>query len=278
MATEGHVCLVGGGSRGRVAGRNVVATERSTALAEEADRLLAAHRPGEPLLLANAWDASSARLVEEAGFAFLATSSRAVAQVLGHGDDDTADPDLTFEWIGRIRGSVSIPLTADLEAGYGLEPAALVRRLLGAGAVGCNLEDSDHHGSGLLVDADRQAEYLAAVRSAADAEGVHIVVNARVDTFIRGVGDEGDQLAEAVRRGRLYLGAGADCVYPIAAARDEDIASLVDSLGGRINVTARPDRRLIGRLAELGVARISLATGLFQVSVDATRATLASIK
>lgn len=234
----------------------------STDLAAAARSLLAAHHADPPLLLANVWDAASAAAVEAAGFGFIATSSRAVAAVLGVADDDSTDPDLVFDWLARICRAVSSPVTADLEAGFGLAPEELVDRLLAAGAVGCNLEDSDHHGSGGLVDADRQAAYLNAVRAAAASAGVHVVVNARVDAFIRAIGDEQETRDEVARRGRLYLEAGADCVYPIAMSRLDQVDAAVADIPGPVNAMARPGGLSISDLAAHGVRRISLASSL----------------
>jgi 2-methylisocitrate lyase-like PEP mutase family enzyme len=236
-------------------------------LAARAAALLAAHSGDAPLVLPNAWDVASARAVEAAGH-FVATSSNAIAAVIGERDDDSSRPDVIFDWLGRMAGAVSVPLSADVQAGYGLPPDELVDRLLAAGAVGCNLEDTDHHGGGgPLVDADRQAHYLAGVRSAADARGVHVVINARVDTFVRKVGDEAAQLAEALRRGRLYVEAGADCVYPIMAADPAAIRRLATELPGPINVNARRGGLSIAELTGLGVRRISLASGLHQLAM-----------
>ncbi|MEO6858153.1 MAG: isocitrate lyase/phosphoenolpyruvate mutase family protein [Solirubrobacteraceae bacterium] len=238
------------------------------ALAEQAERLLRAHHEDTPVLLANVWDASSARAVEAAGFEFVATSSRAVAQVLGEPDDDSSDPDLIFSFTARIARAVSVPVTADLEAGFGLAPSDLVSRLLEAGVVGCNLEDTDHHADGVLLDADRQAAYLAEVRAASEQMGVHVVLNTRTDTFIRLVGDEAAQLEEAIRRGRLYLEAGADCVYPIAVASKDHVASLIASVPGPLNFLARRGGLSIDDLAGLGARRISLASGVFHLVAE----------
>lgn len=238
-------------------------------LAAQADALLAAHHGSKPLVLPNVWDAASVRIVEEAGFPFIATSSRAVAGVLGTQDNDSSDPDVIFDFIGRITGAVSCPVTADLEAGYRLDPADLVARLLGCGAVGCNLEDTDHHSSdGVLVDADKQAGFIAAVRAAADTAGVHVVINARVDTFIRAVGDKQDQVHEAIRRGHLYLAAGADCVYPIVLGDRDRIAQITAALPGPVNISLRRDGLSIDELAALSVRRISLMAGLHQMVGD----------
>lgn len=246
-------------------------------LGAAARSLLAAHHADTPLLLANVWDAASASAVEAAGFGFVATSSRAIAAVLGVTDDDSADPDLIFSWVARIARAVSCPVTADLEAGFGLPPDLLVERLLAAGAVGCNLEDTDHHGGGTLVDAERQAAYLSQVRAAGDAAGVHVVINARVDTFVRSAGNAQEQLDETIRRGRLYAEAGADCVYPIAMSRLDQVAAVVAAVPGPVNAMARPGGLLIGDLASSGVRRISLASGLHHLVTDHLRTVLADL-
>ena len=170
------------------------------------------HVPGRPLVLPNIWDVTSAGAVVDAGYPALATSSAAVAAVLGYGDGQEAPVAEMFAAAARIARAVSVPLTVDCEAGYGLGPAELAESLLATGAVGCNLEDTDPTTGG-LVDADRQADYLAAVRAAA---GDRLVINARVDVFIHDPdADPANALPEALRRADRYLQAGADCVYPI---------------------------------------------------------------
>ncbi len=246
-------------------------------LAAKAEVLLNLHRRTQPLVLPNVWDAASARLVQDAGFAAVATSSHAVAAVLGCRDDDSNDPDTVFPFLARIAAAVTCPVTADIEAGYRLAPAEVVTRLLGAGIVGCNLEDSDHHGDGVLAPAERQAELLAAVRAAADDRGVHVVINARVDTFIKHHGDADEQFAETVRRGRLYLDAGADCIFPIGLSDPEQIARLVAALPGPVNVLIHRDRSGIAQLQALGVHRISFGSGIFTVGQDAVRSVLAEL-
>lgn len=246
-------------------------------LVQAARTLLAAHHRQSPLVLPNVWDAASARVVEEAGFEFIATSSHAVADVLGERDGDTMDPELVFDWTARIARSVSCPVTADLEAGYRLAPTELVSKMLRAGVVGCNLEDADHHGDDGLVDADRQASFLAEVRGAAEGAGVPIVLNARVDAFLRPIGDEEHRLAEAIRRGRLYLEAGADCVYPIGASKPGQISALVEALPGPVNVMLRRGGLSLAQLADLGVHRISLATSLHRLVTERLRGALQSL-
>lgn len=166
--------------------------------------------PGDPLVLPGPWDAASARVLADAGFPALATPSAGVAASLGYEDGATPAAEM-FAAVARIARAVSVPVSADIEAGYGLAPRELVERLLTAGAVGCNLEDTV---DGVLVDAGWQADRLAGVRAAA---GDELFVNARVDTYVTGVPEGVDQEAETVRRALLYVAAGADGVYPIMA-------------------------------------------------------------
>jgi 2-methylisocitrate lyase-like PEP mutase family enzyme len=224
-------------------------------LADAAETLRALHVPGRPLVLPNAWDAASARLVVAAGFPVVATSSAALNATLGFGDDGSAPPTEVFAAVRRIAAAVAVPVTADIEDGYGLPAEELVAALLDAGASGCNLEDTDHARGG-LVAAERQAERIAAVKAAALGRGVDLVVNARVDAFLLGLGAD-----EALRRAPLYLEAGADCVYPITIP-EADIARFVATAGGPVNVLARVNDPGLERLAGLGVARISFGAGL----------------
>ena len=229
------------------------------------------HKAGDPLLLANVWDVASARLVEELGFSAVATSSSAIAHALGEQDADCMPVELAFMAVERVAAAVSLPVTADLEAGYQLPAAEFVRRLLAAGAVGCNLEDSDHHGSSVLVDADIQAARIADIRAAAATAGAEVVINARVDVYVRHVGEPEEQLREGIRRGRAYLAAGADCVYPIMIADEHAIGAFVDGVGGAVNVNLRAATPPLAVLRRLGVARVSLGGGLFRIASNATR-------
>ena len=222
------------------------------------------------LVLPNVWDAASAAIVAEAGFPAIATASAAVSAMLGHPDGQGAPWQEMFAAAGRIARAVSVPVTVDAEAGYGMRAKEFVDRLLETGAVGCNLEDTDHQDGG-LTEADAQAEWLADVRSAATEAGVPIVINARVDTFLPGSGiPEPDRVAETVRRGRLYRAAGADCIYPIGVRHKRDLATLVAELPGPIN--GNPGDELdLATLADLGVARVSYGPRFY-------RAALANLK
>jgi len=228
-------------------------------LSEAAETLRALHVPGRPLVLPNAWDVTSARLVVRAGFPVVATSSAALNSALGLADGGVAAPGPVFDALARICRRVSVPVTADVEDGYGLYAPALVNSLLAAGVAGCNLEDSDHLNGG-LVCVEEHAEWLAEVKRAAQSRGVDLVLNARIDTFLRGATAVDDPLGETIHRAHCYLEAGADCVYPIAAPIDV-LATIVDEIDGPVNALAGVDEPL-GRLAALGVARISFGPRL----------------
>jgi 2-methylisocitrate lyase-like PEP mutase family enzyme len=208
--------------------------------------------PDDPLVLPGPWDAVSARTLEEAGFPALATPSAGIAASLGY-EDGATPADEMFAAVARICRAVQVPVSADVEDGYGLAPKELVERLLEAGAVGCNLEDSHH---GVLQDARRHADWLAQVRHAA---GDELFVNARVDTFSHGDGDP----ERAIERAALYVAAGADCVYPIGAPPDV-LPLLRSAIQGPINVYARlgeggPSPTELG---ELGATRVTFGPTL----------------
>src|ERR1041385_1311854 len=160
-----------------------MALSESTDLQSRCDLLRSLHRPGDPLLLPNAWDVATARAVVAAGFPVVATSSGAVAAALGYEDHEGAPAEEMLAAAARIARGVDVPVTVDAEAGYGMEPAALVAALRDAGAAGCNLEDTDH-ATETRRDPGGHAEWLRAVRQAAEAEGYPLVLNARVDVFL----------------------------------------------------------------------------------------------
>ncbi|MER6502606.1 isocitrate lyase/phosphoenolpyruvate mutase family protein [Streptomyces sp. NPDC001455] len=223
--------------------------------------------PDDPLILPGPWDAASARVLVEAGFPALATPSAGIAASLGHRDGETPADEM-FAAVTRIVRAVptTVPVSADIEAGYGLPAAELVERLLETGAVGCNLEDSV---DGVLVDVQRQADRLAEVRAAA---GDRLFVNARVDTYVCGVPDGTDQEAETVRRAKAYVAAGADCVYPIMAP-PEALPRLAAAVPGPLNAVALLDGPPPRRLGELGATRITFGPGLQHRAMAALRET-----
>lgn len=246
----------------------------STDLKAKADRLRELHHDAAMLVLPNVWDAASAAVVAGAGYPAVATASAAISAMLGHPDGEGAPWQEMFAAAGRVARAVDVPVTVDAEAGYGMAPRELVDRLLEIGAAGCNLEDTDHRDGG-LVDVGAQAERLAAIRAAAGDAGVPIVINARVDTFIPGSGvPEAERVAEAVRRGRSYLEAGADCVYPILASDERDVATLVAEIPGPVNGNPLPGDPGLARLRELGVARVSYGPQLYRAALAGLKATV----
>ncbi|MGC5285429.1 isocitrate lyase/PEP mutase family protein [Micromonospora sp. DT231] len=214
--------------------------------------------PGDPLVLPGPWDAGSARVFADAGFPALATPSAGVAASLGYADGATPADEM-FAAVARIVRAVPVPVSADVEGGYGLAPGELVGRLLDAGAVGCNLEDSDGHGT--LKDPRQHADWLAEVRAEA---GDALVINARVDTFLVGTGDP----ADAVARARLYVAAGADCVYPILAPLAV-LPVLREGIAGPINMAAVPDRESVAELGRQGATRITFGPGMQRYAMGA---------
>jgi 2-methylisocitrate lyase-like PEP mutase family enzyme len=236
----------------------VASAPSGVSAAAAAARLRELHRPGDPLVLPNVWDAGSARIVAATGFPAVATSSAAVAESLGYADGEAMPVEEMLDAIARIVRASDIPVTADFERGYGLPPAELVARLFAAGAVGCNLEDSDPS-TGALIDATEQAAVLAAVR---DRAGANLVINARIDVYVRDTLPAAERLAEVVRRARLYAAAGVDCVYPIMMSAPDDIRTVVAESGVAVNVLASPRSPTVAALAALGVARISFGAGI----------------
>jgi len=235
-----------------------------SSVAAKAVALRGLQSPGSFLVMPNAWDAASARVFAKAGFAAIATTSGGVAQAVGFEDHEGAPVGEMLAAARRITRSVDIPVTVDFESGYGLTPNEIAERLIEAGAAGMNIEDSDHHSGAPLVDAEAQARRLSDIKAAARKAGADLVMNARVDSFILRVGTREEQLADGIRRGKLYLDAGADSIYPIGVTDETLIGQLVQALGP-INVMMWPGASPpLARLKELGVRRVTYATGIFR--------------
>lgn len=236
---------------------------------DRADAFRRMHQPdaGRILVLPNAWDAMSARLIEEAGARAIATTSAGVAWALGRTDGEGLTRDQMINAVERITRVVRVPVTADVERGYGDGTAAdvadTVRRVIGAGAVGINLEDAPGQDGATLMDVDAQVERIAAARDAAAREGVPLFINARVDTYLAQAGAPEGRFDETVRRARAYVAAGADGVFVPGVADAETIRALAASVGAPLNVMAgRGAGPSIAELQALGVARVSLGPAL----------------
>jgi 2-methylisocitrate lyase-like PEP mutase family enzyme len=231
-----------------------------------AARFRALHAPGaDPMLvLVNAWDAMSARLVEAAGAQALATTSAGVSWALGRPDGQGLSREQMLAGVRLIAGAVRIPVSADVESGYGAgtprDAAETARGVLDAGAVGLNLEDAPGTDGAVVVDAEYHAERIAAMRAAA---GPDLFINARTDAILRKVGtDAGAQFDEAVRRARLYLAAGADGVFVPGAVDADTIGRLAAAIDAPLNVIGGPGVPSIPELRALGVRRVSVGPGL----------------
>jgi 2-methylisocitrate lyase-like PEP mutase family enzyme len=240
-------------------------SESRADLAAIADELRALHAAPELLVMPNAWDAASARLIAgELGYAAIATTSSGVAETLGFADGQVTPPAEMFAAVGRIAAAVEVPVTADLEAGYWLSAPELVGALLDAGAVGMNIEDTDPR-SGRIVPLEQQAARLAAIKAAGRDAGVDVVLNARIDEFIHG-----DRSLEAgLERAAAYIAAGADSIYPIGLADEAMISAFVEL--GAVNVLMRKGAPSLARLQELGVARVTWGGGVFHAAIGSVR-------
>jgi 2-methylisocitrate lyase-like PEP mutase family enzyme len=225
----------------------------------------ALHRAGTPLVLANAWDVASARVVAAAGAPAIATTSAGVAWSLGYPDGDAVDVDRAIDVIARIAGAVDVPVTADIESGYAADAAGVGRtiaRVLEAGAVGVNLEDAALGGDSPLRPTAEQAERLAAARAAAQAAGVELYINARTDVYLRSVGEPSGRLPATLERAAAYLEAGASGIFVPGITDPATVAELVRGIAAPVNVLVGPGAPPVKQLAELGVARISTGSSL----------------
>jgi 2-methylisocitrate lyase-like PEP mutase family enzyme len=247
------------------------------------DLLRSLHRPGDPLLLPNAWDVATARAVVAAGFPVVATTSGGVANSLGYEDHEGAPGDEMLAAAARIARGVDVPVTVDAEAGYGMQPADLVAALRGAGAAGCNLEDSDY-AAGRLRDPERHAEWLRAVRRAASDEGYPLVINARIDDFLgpflagAGPGTQRELVDDALRRANAYIEAGVDCVYPITLWEPDALRRFMSEVRGPVNIVRLPQAPALAELAAMGVARVSWGHLLFREAIARFEGQLASLQ
>jgi 2-methylisocitrate lyase-like PEP mutase family enzyme len=228
---------------------------------ERARALLNLHQPGNPVVLPTVWDAWSARLAVGAGFAALTVGSHPVADSIGKPDNEGMSFDDVLARVAQITAAVDVPVSVDVESGYGLPATRLIEGLLGAGAVGLNIEDTVHSEGGRLRSAGEHAEVVNALRSAADAAGVHVVINARTDVFLRKDGLQSDGapglIELAVERLTEAAAAGADVLYPVGRHDSETLRRLATELPLPMNAIAVPDRDDPASFGPLGVARIS---------------------
>lgn len=228
-----------------------------------AERLRELHRGPRILVLPNAWDVATARLFEEAGASAIATTSAGIAFAHGYADGEQIPVDEMIAAVARIARAVRVPVTADLESGYG-RPAATALKAIAAGAVGMNFEDSQGNA---LIAIERQQESIRAIRRAAP----HIFINARVDVYIGQFGKPGSWFTESVKRAIAYVEAGADSIFLPAVADEQTIADLVLAIPAPLNVLAAPGMPPVRRLEELGVRRVTAGSAIARLSLSAAR-------
>lgn len=222
-----------------------------------AEALLSLHRPGDPVILPTVWDAWSARLAVGAGFAALTVGSHPVADSVGKADKEGMTFEDLLTRVAQITGAVDVPVSVDIESGYAQTPVRLVEGLLSVGAVGLNIEDTVHSEGGRLRSAGEHAELVGLLRGAADAAGVHVVVNARTDLFLRQDGDEADRVDRAIARLEEAAEAGADVLYPVGRHDPDTLRRLTSELRLPVNAIGVPDQDDPASFGPLGVARVS---------------------
>jgi len=249
--------------------------------ARKARNFLALHHDPTLLILPNVWDPLGARMLESLGYPAVATASAAVAYSLGHEDGEVVAFDAMLGAIERVASAVGVPVSADIERGYADTPegvVANVRKVIHAGAVGINIEDSFEEG-GPLRDLDDQIARIGAARSAADDEHVPLVINARVDAYLGGVEGSAEQLLEvAIARARAYLGAGADCVFPILMNDLASLKKLRTAIDAPINVFLWAESPPMRDLEAAGMARVSVGPGWIKASASAMRAVALALR
>jgi 2-methylisocitrate lyase-like PEP mutase family enzyme len=245
---------------------------------EKAELFLKYHHDKEILVLLNSWDIGSSKLIEACGYKAVATTSMGIAASLGYPDCEVIQLPEMIEVITGIINAVEVPVTVDIEAGYGNNLNEIIdsaKKIIATGIVGINIEDSIDLNP-VLIDEMEFCERISAIRTLSDSMDFHLVINARTDSFYTSTGSTQEKLSESIRRGNKYREAGADCIFVQPVWEKETIATLVKEINAPINVLANPTigagvTPSISELQDLGVARVSLGSGLM-------KATLALIK
>jgi len=242
--------------------------------AEKAERFRKLHHGPRMLLLPNAWDVASGRILEEAGHPAIATTSAGIAYSLGYADGQNISRDEMLSMVSRIARAVRVPVTADLESGYGTTPKAMsetVTAAIEAGAIGMNLEDLSGDDKQPLVDLPLQVEKIQAIRESAAAMGVPFVLNARTDVYLAGIGPEATRFDRTVERVRAYRKAGADCVFAPGLTDLDTIAELVKAVDAPLNILALAAGPPMAELERVGVARVSTGSGIMRAAMGLTQ-------
>ena len=248
---------------------------------KKAESFRALHHGQDVLLLANVWDVATARIVEQAGFPALATTSAGISFAHGYPDGQKIPADRMITAIAQIAAAVNVPVTADVEAAYGPKPedaARTARSVIETGAVGMNFEDATGDSAKPLFDFSLQVERIRAIREAANSSNVPLVLNARTDVYLLQIGEPGNRYDETVRRLSAFRDAGADCVFVPGLRDGPTIGRLVADLRCPVNILAGPGSPSVPELARLGVKRISLGSGPMRATLGLLRRLVTELK
>jgi 2-methylisocitrate lyase-like PEP mutase family enzyme len=245
-----------------------------TAQGWKAEELRKLHGGPRVLVLPNAWDVASARVLEELGYPAIATTSAGVAFALGYPDGQRVSRDEMLEVVERIARAVRVPVTADMEAGYGTtlaDMAETAKAIVAAGAVGLNLEDVIGETETSQVNTELQAEKIRTIREVSASRGVSLVINARTDIYLMPIGPEAMRFERTVERLRAYRAAGADCVFAPGVKERELIEKLVKAVAAPLNILVTPGCPSIPELQKMGVARASIGSGVMRSTLGLVR-------
>jgi 2-methylisocitrate lyase-like PEP mutase family enzyme len=244
------------------------------ALKAKADAFRSMHQAPPILILPNAWDAVTARLFVKAGARAIATTSAGIAATLGYADGQNVPRELMLEAIARIARVVDVPVTADIESGYAPSPKDLgetIRAVINAGAIGFNLEDATGDASQPLVALEQQIERIRTAREAAENLDVPAVINARTDVYLEKAGEPASRFAETIRRLNAYREAGAHCLFVPGVTDMAVLAQLVRSVSAPLNVLAGPGMPPVADLQSIGIARLSVGSGIMRATLALAR-------
>lgn len=239
--------------------------------AEKAEQFRKLHRGPHLLVLPNAWDVASARILEELGYPAIATTSAGIAFSLGYPDGQRVSREQMLEVVARIAHAVRVPVTADMEAGYGItakDMSETAKALIAAGAIGMNLEDVTSEDESSHVNMTLQVEKIRAIRETASSLGVPLVLNARTDVYLMPIGPAETRFDRTVERLRAYRQAGADCLFAPGLRDGETIRKLVAALDGPLNILLMPGGPSLGDLEKMGVARASAGSAVMRATLS----------
>jgi len=245
---------------------------------EKADRFLKYHQDKEILVLLNSWDIGSSKLIEACGFKAVATTSMGIAATLGYPDCQVIQLSEMITAIKGIVNAVQVPVTVDIEAGYGNNVDEIIeslKKIIATGIAGINIEDSIDLNP-VLIDETEFCERISAIRELSDSLGFHLVINARTDSFFTSTGSPQEKLSESIKRGNKYSEAGADCIFVQPVWDRETISTLVKEINAPINILSNPANMAgipptVSELKDLGVARLSLGSGLLKATLALTK-------